>query len=96
MSQQAPRWFTEAISSSHAKRMVEVASCPIRYLSWGDRAHPPLVLVHGGAAHAMWWSFLAPELSRHYYVLAPDLSGHGDRAGASSIRWRPGPMRSLP
>jgi pimeloyl-ACP methyl ester carboxylesterase len=26
----------------------------------------------------MWWSILAPELSRHYYVVAPDLSGHGD------------------
>jgi pimeloyl-ACP methyl ester carboxylesterase len=78
MSQPAPQWFTEAISRSYAKRTVEVAGCPIRYLIWGDRANPPLVLVHGGAAHAMWWSFLSPELSRHYYVIAPDLSGHGD------------------
>jgi pimeloyl-ACP methyl ester carboxylesterase len=26
----------------------------------------------------MWWSAHACELSRHYYVIAPDLSGHGD------------------
>jgi len=26
----------------------------------------------------MWWSVHACELSRHYYVIAPDLSGHGD------------------
>lgn len=78
MSRQAPPWFTSAISSSCDERTLEVAGCPIRYLTWGDRTNPPVVLVHGGAAHAMWWSFLAPELSRHYYIIAPDLSGHGD------------------
>jgi pimeloyl-ACP methyl ester carboxylesterase len=34
--------------------------------------------VHGGAAHAQWWSFIAPQLARHYHVAAVDLSGHGD------------------
>jgi len=55
-----------------------VAGCAINYLTWGETDKPPLVLVHGGAAHAMWWSALAPQLARHYYVIAPDLSGHGD------------------
>jgi pimeloyl-ACP methyl ester carboxylesterase len=36
------------------------------------------VLVHGGAAHAHWWSFLAPLLTGRYSVVALDLSGHGD------------------
>ncbi|HSF48916.1 MAG TPA: alpha/beta hydrolase [Burkholderiales bacterium] len=78
MPQPAPKWFTDAISSAGEKHSIEVAGCPIQYLSWGDRVNPPLVLVHGGAAHSMWWSFLAPDLARHYYVVAPDLSGHGD------------------
>jgi len=39
---------------------------------------PGLVLVHGGAAHAGWWTFLAPLLTRQYDVVALDLSGHGD------------------
>ena len=79
MTQQAPPpWFTEAIASTFEKRVLTVAGCEISYLAWGDRAKAPLILVHGGAAHAMWWSILAPQLSRHYYVIAPDLSGHGD------------------
>jgi pimeloyl-ACP methyl ester carboxylesterase len=79
MSQDAPpAWFTQAISFPYQTREVEVAGCTLRYLVWGEPDKPPLVLVHGGAAHAMWWSAHACELSRHYYVIAPDLSGHGD------------------
>src|SRR5258706_7424928 len=79
MSQDALlRWFTHAISFPYQKRELQVAGCTIRYLVWGESDRPPLVLVHGGAAHAMWWSAHACELSRHYYVIAPDLSGHGD------------------
>jgi pimeloyl-ACP methyl ester carboxylesterase len=73
-----PPWFAQAVASPFEKRMLAVAGCAIDYLVWGEPDKPPLVLVHGGAAHAMWWSFLAPMLARHYYVIAPDLSGHGD------------------
>lgn len=78
MQNAAPQWFTEAISSPLRKRTLTVAGCPINYLEWGEPDKPPLVLVHGGAAHAMWWSHLAPQLALHYHVIAPDLSGHGD------------------
>ena len=74
----APRWFTDAMSFPLQQRTLTVGDCSLNYLVWGDLAKPPIVLVHGGAAHAMWWSALAPQLSRHYYVIAPDLSGHGD------------------
>jgi pimeloyl-ACP methyl ester carboxylesterase len=73
-----PQWFTEAVSTPFEVRTLTVTGCPINYLAWGSPDKPPLVLVHGGAAHAMWWSFLAPQLAQHYYVIAPDLSGHGD------------------
>ena len=73
-----PLWFSNAISFPLQRRTLTVADCPLNYFVWGDPATPPIVLVHGGAAHAMWWSALAPQLSRHYYVIAPDLSGHGD------------------
>ncbi|MGA2551319.1 MAG: alpha/beta hydrolase [Burkholderiaceae bacterium] len=73
-----PRWFSEALLAPFTHGAVEVDGCSIHYLTWGDPSKPPLVLVHGGAAHAMWWSILAPQLSHHYYVIAPDLSGHGD------------------
>lgn len=74
----APRWFEEALAAPYDDRRVDVAGCSIHYLRWGDRAKPGLVLVHGGAAHAHWWSFLAPLLTRQYHVIALDMSGHGD------------------
>jgi pimeloyl-ACP methyl ester carboxylesterase len=57
---------------------VEVENCPIRYLVWGEAGRAGVVLVHGGAAHAHWWSFIAPLLLPDYQVVALDLSGHGD------------------
>ena len=44
---------------------------------------PGLLLVHGNAAHAHWWDFIAPFLARDYNVAAMDLSGMGDSD------WRP-------
>lgn len=73
-----PSWFTGAVANRPTSRSVEVAGCEINYLQWGDPDRPGLVLIHGGAAHAHWWSFIAPQLTHQYFVLAPDLSGHGD------------------
>ena len=73
-----PRWFAAALAAPCEHRTVDVAGAAIHYLAWGDRAKPGLVLVHGGAAHAEWWSFIAPLLTRQCYVVALDLSGHGD------------------
>jgi pimeloyl-ACP methyl ester carboxylesterase len=78
MSADPPEWFTRAITVAPSEHVVEVTGCPIRYLRWGDARDPGLVLVHGGAAHAHWWSFLAPLLTTGYSVVALDLSGHGD------------------
>ncbi len=75
---EAPKWFTDALAAPRSERFVEVEGCRIRYLSWGDASKPGIVLVHGGAAHAEWWSFLAPQLASQYHVVAPELSGHGD------------------
>jgi pimeloyl-ACP methyl ester carboxylesterase len=74
----APRWFTDALATPREHRTTEFAGTSIHRIVWGDRTKPGLVLVHGGAAHAEWWSFIAPFLTRQYYVVAPDLSGHGD------------------
>lgn len=74
----SPRWFLEAINAPHERGSVDVAGCAINYLAWGDARKPGVVLVHGGAANAHWWAFVAPQLSRNYHVVALDLSGHGD------------------
>jgi pimeloyl-ACP methyl ester carboxylesterase len=75
---EAPKWFTDALAAPRVERFIDVDGCRIRYLTWGDATKPGLVLVHGGAAHVEWWSFLAPQLASQYYVVALDLSGHGD------------------
>ena len=75
---QAPRWFLEAINTPYDRGRVIVEGVSINYLQWGDARKPGVILVHGGAANAHWWGFIAPQLARNYHVVALDLSGHGD------------------
>ena len=74
----APAWFENAVSDIPESKYVNVEGANIHYLRWGDRTRPGLLLVHGNAAHAYWWSFIAPFLARDYNVAAMDLSGMGD------------------
>jgi pimeloyl-ACP methyl ester carboxylesterase len=73
-----PRWFLDALATPRTEHIAHLDGTALHYLRWGVGEKPGLVLVHGGAAHAEWWSFLAPLLTRHYDVVAPDLSGHGE------------------
>jgi pimeloyl-ACP methyl ester carboxylesterase len=85
-----PPWFAEAIGATPEEEYVVVDGVPIRTLSWGDRGKPGLVFVHGGAAHAHWWSFIAPLFTHEWHAVALDLSGHGDsgrRASYGHDRW---------
>jgi pimeloyl-ACP methyl ester carboxylesterase len=51
---------------------------PVRYLDFGGPADAPMIVcVHGlGGSAVNWWA-IAPLLTDHYRVLAPDLAGHG-------------------
>ncbi len=73
-----PAWFEDAIATPHRSREVDVAGTSVHYLDWGTPGNPGLVFVHGGAAHAHWWSFLGPFFTARWHVVALDLSGHGD------------------
>lgn len=77
MQQDAPAWFTEAVALEPDTGRVEVEGVEVAWLAWGDPTAPPMVLVHGGAAHARWWTAIAPFLAHHHRVVAIDLSGHG-------------------
>ena len=74
----APAWFRRAIAMRPGDGEVEVDGARIHYLHWGEIDRPGIVYVHGGAAHAHWWSFVAPLFVPDYRVAAIDLSGHGD------------------
>jgi haloacetate dehalogenase len=39
---------------------------------------PPLLLLHGYPQSHVMWHKVAPELARHFTVVAPDLRGYGD------------------
>jgi pimeloyl-ACP methyl ester carboxylesterase len=74
----APAWFLRALSLRPSHGEVAVEGARIHYLCWGDAGRPGIVFVHGGAAHAHWWGFIAPLFLPEYRIAAIDLSGHGD------------------
>jgi pimeloyl-ACP methyl ester carboxylesterase len=47
-------------------------------VDYGGIGKPPVLLIHGGAAHARWWDFVAPALVNSHHVIALDQRGHGD------------------
>jgi pimeloyl-ACP methyl ester carboxylesterase len=77
VSPTAPDWFHDALDVPFDVGSVDVAGTSIGYLSWGPDRGPATVLVHGGAAHAMWWAPLAAVLDPTRRVVAMDMSGHG-------------------
>jgi pimeloyl-ACP methyl ester carboxylesterase len=84
--QAPPEWFTRAVEQEPEQGEVVVEDCPVRWFAWGQRNRPTLTLVHGGAANAYWWTFLAPLLADEYRVVAPHLSGHGDSGRRPAYR----------
>lgn len=75
----APGWFRDALAVPARDLAVSVAGATVRARVWGEPGPgPTLTLVHGGAAHAGWWHFLAPMFLPAWRVVALDLSGHGD------------------
>jgi len=84
----APLWFQRAIACAKEEHVVNVADCPIHYLLWPAQPQTAcgrgLLFVHGGGAHAHWWSFIAPYFARDFRVAAIDLSGMGDSGRRAS------------
>lgn len=73
-----PQWFRDALAVPYENRTVEVGGAMVHYLVWGRVGAPGLVFVHGGGAHAHWWTHIAAQFADRYRVAAIDLTGHGD------------------
>ncbi len=85
-----PQWLDEALAAVPERDAcaVEVHGVPISTWRWpGADGAPRLVLVHGGGAHAGWWSWTAPLLAPAWDVVAVELSGHG-RSGRRTGDYR--------
>jgi pimeloyl-ACP methyl ester carboxylesterase len=59
-------------------RQFSGAGIELNCVDYGGEGKPPLLLVHGGSAHARWWDFVAPALTTRCHVMALDQRGHGD------------------
>lgn len=74
----APVWFLRALAIPQTDIEVRVDGCTIHALACGMPGARGLVFVHGGGAHAHWWTHVAASFSQDFRVISLDLSGHGD------------------
>jgi len=74
----APSWFRAALAVPREDLVVDVNGCLIHALAFGTPGTRGLVFVHGGGAHAHWWTHVAATFSEEFRVVCLDLSGHGD------------------
>jgi pimeloyl-ACP methyl ester carboxylesterase len=81
---------TDLQPASATSRFIEVNGTKLHYLDYGAAGRRPMLCIHGGAAHAHWFDFVAPGFTADHHVLALDLRGHGDsaRAEPSSYVWK--------
>ena len=79
----AAQWFTDAIARQPERSTFDVDGAAIELLTWGDVGKPGLLFLHGNAAHADWWSFIAPLFANDYRCAAISWSGMG------RSDWRP-------
>jgi len=85
-----PDWYTGAVAEEPELATVRTSGVATALRMWGPADGAPVVLVHGGAAHAAWWDHIGPLLVA-CRVVALDLSGHGDSAWRDDYRidvWR--------
>jgi pimeloyl-ACP methyl ester carboxylesterase len=73
----APAWFVAAVAEEPERTFIEVEGAKVELLAWGERGRPGLMFLHGGAAHADWWSFIAPFFARERRVVASTFTGMG-------------------
>jgi len=64
-------------------RKVRINGLDLHLLEAGPAGAPPVVFLHGGAAHAHWFDRVIPALTDRFHTLALDQRGHGASAWAS-------------
>ena len=59
----------------------------LHYLTYGDRVHEPIVLIHGlGADYEMWKPQIANYPEKGFFLIVPDMRGHGKSSNVNSFR----------
>lgn len=73
----AAPWFREALACEPERTSFTLEGVEIELLCWGEVGKPGLLFLHGGVAHADWWSFIAPFFAGAYRCAAISWSGMG-------------------
>jgi pimeloyl-ACP methyl ester carboxylesterase len=63
-----------------------MASVELAFRAWGDPELPVVLLVHGVTGCGNLWEPMARQLSDRFYLVAPDLRGHGRSPRPGSYR----------
>lgn len=57
------------------------------YMTYGDKAQEPVVLIHGlGADHEMWKPQIENYPEKGFFLIVPDMRGHGSSSKVNSFR----------
>ena len=62
----------------YTDHFLDVAGLKLHYQDYGTAGKPQMLCIHGSAAHAHWFDFVAPGFTQDYHVIALDMRGHGD------------------
>ena len=89
----APGWFRRALAEPYADEEVTVEGATVHYLAWGAAGRPGLVFVHGGGAHAHWWTHVAAHFARDHRCWPWTCRATATATTATSTRSRAGPTR---
>ena len=72
----------ELIAADSTSHLIDANGVKLHYLDYGTAGHRPMLCIHGGAAHAHWYDYVAPGFTPDYHVYSMDLRGHGESAWA--------------
>ena len=73
MSIPVPPAMPEAVASGQA----DVNGISMYYATYGEAEGTPVLMIHGGLAHADIWASQVADLSEDYRVIVADTRGHG-------------------
>jgi len=76
----SPNWREDVLSEimKPESRFYHSAGLKLHYNTWGSPDKQPLVMLHGSHDHSRSWDWTAQALQQDYFIIAPDLRGHGD------------------
>jgi pimeloyl-ACP methyl ester carboxylesterase len=61
-----------------ASTFIDTGKLRLHCLDYGVDGRQPMLCLHGGAAHAHWFDFVASGFTPDFHVRSLDLRGHGD------------------